>query len=425
MRRVIADHPTGRRPQRTGSTYESLRIAAFRRLFVVGSFAGLATQAQVIARGWLANDISDSNAGLGGVFMAFGIPMLLATPLGGVAADRYSKRLILMCTFILLLTSSAWIALAVSFDFIEYWMLLVTSAMQAVAFSFLVPARMALIGEAVGRDLLTNGIILTQISFNLARVVGPALAGTFIAIEGLGVAAVYYIGAALCLVSFLGSFGLPVGRTTDRADRRSVAAEFVDSLNYVAQRREIGRLLGAAVVVVMVGFPFIAFLPRLATEVLSVGSVGYGLLAAASAVGAVALATAIAGRAKGGVAWRIQSVAGMTFGAALIMLGIAPNYAVAVAVVFVVGATSAAFQAMNNSIALSLADLEYHGRVQSLMMLSFSGFGMAALPLGVLADGIGLRTTLVFMGAAVMVTMAGYVALSRRARRRSTVADLF
>lgn len=425
MRRVIADSRSGRRPEQSGATLESLRIPMFRRLFVVGSFAGLATQAQVIARGWLANDLSDSNAGLGGVFMAFGIPMLLATPFGGVAADRYSKRNLLVAMFGLLAASSLWIGLAVSFDFIEYWMLLVTSAMQATAFSFIVPARMALIGDLVGRDLIPNAIVLTQMSLNLARVIGPAYAGLFIAVDQLGVAAVYHTSAALAIMSLVGSIRLPPGVTVSRADQRSVATEFADSIRYVAQRREIGLLLCAAVVVVMVGFPFVAFLPRLATEVLDVGSTGYGFLAAASAVGAVVLATLIAGRARGALAWRIQSVAGVVFGASLVLLGLVPNFAVAVVVVLVVGAAAAGYQAMNNSIALSLSDLEYHGRVQSLMMISFSGFGMASLPLGVLADRIGLRTTFVAMGLTVIVAMAVYLVFSRRARQRSTEADLF
>ena len=83
-----------------------------------------------------------------------------------------------------------------------------------------------------------------------------------------------------------------------------------------------------------------------------------------------------------------------------------------------VGAASAGFQAMNNSLVLTLSELEYHGRVQSLMMLSFSGFGMAALPLGALADHIGLRRTLAIMGASVVLAMAIYMVISRRARQR-------
>jgi MFS family permease len=401
-----------------GETYASLRIPAYRTLFVIGAFGFLATQSQVIARGWLANELADSNTGLGGVFMAFGIPMLVATPFGGVAADRYSKRRILIATFMLLVASSLWIAVAVSFDFIAYWMLLATSAIQAVAFSFLVPARMALTGEVVGRELIPNAIILGQMSINSARVVGPAMAGLFIGVAWIGVAGVYYVAAGLSMLAILGCLRLPPGLpAADRAGT-SVGTEFAASLRYVWQQRPVGLLIIVSFVVVMVGFPFVAFLPRLSTEVLEVGSAGYGFLAAASAIGAVALSMAIAGRAKGGAAWRIQSVTGVLFGVFLVALAAAPGYWTAVLAVTAVGAASAGFQAMNNSLVLALSDIEYHGRVQSLMMLSFSGFGMAALPLGVLADAIGLRPTLAIMGAVVIASMAVYLLTAARHRER-------
>lgn len=409
-----ADQPTRSR----GESFASLRIATYRTLFVIGAFGFLATQSQVIARGWLANDLSDSNTGLGGVFMAFGIPMLVATPLAGVAADRYSKRSILIVTFAMLAGSSLWIALAVSFDVVAYWMLLATSAIQALAFSFLVPARMALTGEVVGRDLIPNAIILGQMSINSARVVGPAMAGVFIGVSWIGVAGVYYVSAALSTMAVVGCFGLPPGRPSPGRATTSVRREFGDGLRYVWRYRPVGLLLIVSFVVVMVGFPFVAFLPRFATEELDVGAAGYGFLAAASAIGAVALSMFIAGRSKGRAAWRIQSITGVAFGVGLVLMAIAPTYLAAVVAVTWVGAASAGFQAMNNSLVLALSDLEYHGRVQSLMMLSFSGFGMAALPLGMLADSIGLRQTISVMGTVVVLAMGAYLLAAERHRQR-------
>ena len=410
-----ADQPARLR----GESFASLRIAGYRTLFIIGAFGFLATQSQVIARGWLANDLSGSNAGLGGVFMAFGIPMLIATPLAGVAADRYSKRRILVVTFAMLASSSLWIAVAVSFGFVEYWMLLATSAIQALAFSFLVPARMALTGEVVGRELIPNAIILGQMSINSARVVGPAMAGVFIGVSWIGVAGVYYVSTALSITAVIGCLGLPPGLPASDRPPTSVRTEFTDSLRYVWRHRPIGLLLIVSFVVVMVGFPFLAFLPSFATDDLDVGSAGYGFLAASSAVGAVALSMFIAGRSKGQAAWRVQSVTGVAFGVTLILLAVAPGYIAAVAAVTCVGAASAGFQAMNNSLVLALSDLEYHGRVQSLMMLSFSGFGMAALPLGVLADSIGLRETIGMMGVAVVLAMGGYLFTAERHRQRA------
>ena len=407
-----------RRDERSTDTYASLRIPQYRVLFTIGAFGFVATQSQAIARGWLANELSDSNAGLGGVFMAFGIPMLFATPMGGVAADRYSKRQILIITNVLLTVSALWIAFAVSFDFIEYWMLLATSAIQAAAFSFLVPARMALTGDLVGRELISNAIVLGQLSINSARIIGPAIAGVFIGIAWIGTAGVYYFSALLSIAATFGCFTLPPGRARTDQPLTTARSEFVDSLRYVWTQRHVGLLIIVSFVVVMIGFPFVAFLPRFATETLDVGSAGYGFLAAASAVGAVVVSIYIAGRSSGRAAWRIQAVSGFMFGVMLIALAIAPSYLLAVVVVAGVGAASAGFQAMNNSLVLTLSELEYHGRVQSLMMLSFSGFGMAALPLGALADRVGLRETIAGMGATVVLAMFVYMIISRRARQR-------
>ena len=399
-------------------TYASLRNPTYRILFTIGAFGFVATQSQAIARGWLANELSGSNTGLGGVFMAFGVPMLIATPLGGVAADRYSKRTILTVTNALLTFSALWIALAVSFDFVEYWMLLATSAMQATAFSFLVPARMALTGEVVGRNLITNAIVLGQMSINAARIIGPAIAGIFIGIAWIGTAGVYYFSAILSIAALVGCRSLPPGLPRKDGPPTTARSEFADSLRYVWEHRHVANLVIVSFVVVMVGFPFIAFLPRFATEVLDVGSSGYGFLAAASAVGAVFVSMYIASRGTGRAAWRIQAISGLAFGVTLVVLAIAPNFIAAVVAIAAVGAASAGFQAMNNSLVLALSDLEFHGRVQSLMMLSFSGFGMAALPLGALADQIGLRETLALMGVTVVLFMLVFLAASRRTRRR-------
>lgn len=408
-----------------GQTYASLRIPTYRTLFTIGAFGFVGTQAQMIARGWLANDLSDSNTGLGGVFMAFGIPMLIATPMGGVAADRYPKRRILVITFTMLALSALWIGLGVSFDFIAYWMLLATSAIQAVAFSFMVPSRMALTAEVVGRELIPNAIILGQMSMNSARIVGPALAGVFIGVSWIGVGGVYYASAALAAIAIVYCVRLPAGDPIGDHGDRSVVGEFTDSLRFVWSHRPIGLLIIVSFVVVMFGFPFVAFLPRLATEVLDVGSAAYGLLAAASAVGAVVLSMAIAGRTKGRSAWRIQAISGVMFGVTLFGLALAPNYVTALVAVAAVGAASAGFQAMNNSLVLTMSDVEYHGRVQSLMMLSFSGFGMAALPLGILADAIGLQETFALMAVVVLIAMATYLVVSSRLRRRSTQVPEF
>ena len=401
------------------TTFASLVVPQYRRLFVAGLIAFLAVQSQVIARGWLANELTGTNTGLGGVYMAFGVPMLVATPFGGVLADRLSKRLVIAVCLVDLAVTAAWIGFGVAFDFVEYWMLLVASALQALAFAFLGPARMAMTGQLVGRALLPNAIVLGQMSLSTTRVLGPAIAGIAIGISWIGTAGVYFVSAALTVVAFAVTLRLPPGHPT-AARTRSPVAEFSDGLAYVRRHRDIALLIVTSFLVVMIGFPYLAFLPRVADGIFDHGATGYGALSAMSAVGAVSMSLFVAKRAGGAQARRIQTTSGFAFGGGLVLLAFTPSFAAALAAVFLVGAAAAGFQSMNNSLVLALSDFEYHGRIQSLMLLSFSGFGMAALPLGAAADAIGLRETLAAMGVLTTVCMVGYWV----ARRPDRPADL-
>lgn len=406
---LLVESPTAAMSGRI-STFASLRIPTYRLLFWSGAVSFLAVQAQFIARGWLANELTASNAGLGAVYMAFGVTMLLATPLGGVLADRMSKRNILIGTQVAFVASAVWIGLGVQFGFVEYWMLIVASAVQAAGFSFLAPARMAMTSDVVGRDLLTNAIVIGQLSMNATRVIGPALAGMAIGIAWFGLAGVYYATALMSAVALVMLLPLPVARPTHTGIRRSPLHEFADGLRYVRHHRSIALLIGVSFVVVMVAFPYVAFLPRVATDLFGVGAGGYGALSTLSAVGAVGITFVVARRTSIESTWRIQNIMGIGFGIGVVLLAIAPVFWVALLATAFIGGATAGFQAMNNSLVIGLSDTEYHGRLQSLMMLSFSGFGMAALPLGVLADAIGLRTTLAVMGLVTVAAMLVYLA---------------
>lgn len=391
--------------------FESLTNPTYRLLFWSGTIAFLSVQAQFVARGWLANDLTGTNTGLGAVYMAFGVPMLLATPFAGVVADRFPKRTILIVTQAAFGLSALWIGLGVQFGFIQYWMLLVVSVIQALGFSFLAPARMAMTSELVGRDLLTNAIVLGQMSLNTTRIFGPALAGVGISIAWFGLAGVYFAATLISAVAILMLLPLPKGIAKRQGPPLSPAKQFTEGLRYVQDHREVKLLIVTSFVVVMVAFPYVAFMPRIATEMFDVGATGYGLLSAISAVGAVLVSFYAARNSSRESSWRLQTIAGFVFGIGVVLLAAAPVFILALAAVFVIGAGSSAFQSMNNSLVLGLTEPSFHGRLQSLMMLSFSGFGMAALPLGMMADRIGLRATFVIMGAVTVAMMMVYLTI--------------
>ncbi|CAA9214494.1 MAG: hypothetical protein AVDCRST_MAG50-374 [uncultured Acidimicrobiales bacterium] len=402
-------------------TFVALKDPVYRMLWIGGLLGFLAVQMQFVARGWLAYDLTGSNKGLGAVYLGFGVPMLLLTPWGGVAADRLSKRKVLMGCQALLATSSGLIAVAIALDLIEYWMLIASAVAQGAGFSFLGPARMAFTGELVGRDRLANAIVLQQMSMNGTRIFAPSVAGALIGMAFFGVAGVYFATTAFMLCALAVTVQLPPG--SPRADRpvQSPVAELKAGVSYVFRRPLLRLLILTSFVVVMCVFPYVAFLPALAAEVYETGPSGYGLMNGVSAVGALCATFFIASRADGERAWRIQAIAGGVFAVAVAVLGFAPNLPVALFVILTAGGASSAFQALNNTLVLGNSDSEYHGRVQSLMMLSFSAFGMAALPIGIIADAVGLRSTMLGMGI-IGLTAIGLYTLSRGRIRRQDAA---
>lgn len=390
----------GRRPVPEGptTTFAALRAPQYRILWIGSVFSFLAMQIQVIARGWLAFDITGSNSGLGGVFLGFGIPMLLMAPLGGVAADRFPKRRVLQLSQAVLSINTAFVAVALVFDFINYGQLVASSVVQGAGFAFLGPVRMSFTGELVGHHLLPNAVVLQQMSMNATRVLGPSVAGTLIGVAWFGVAGVYCMVAVLMFVSFAITFRLPLGLPDPDKVPRSPGRELLDGLVYVRERRQLFLLLMMSFLIVMIAFPYQAFLPSLAEDVYDVGASGYGILSAFSAVGALAASLFIASRAGGPGAWRLQAGAGVLFALGVLVLGLTRSFPVGLLVIMFTGAGASAFQSLNNSLVLTNSDVAYHGRMQALMSLGFSGFGMAALPLGIAADALTLPTTLVLMG---------------------------
>lgn len=400
--------PTGKATWRK-TTFAALENPEYRRLWLGGLISFLAVQMEFISRGWLAFRLTGSNAGLGAVYLGFGVPMLLLTPWGGVAADRLPKRAVLMGCQLTLATSSLIVAVGEIFGFLTYPVLIGTAVLQGAGFSFLGPARMAFTGELVGRDRLGNAVVLQQMSMNGTRVFGPSIAGLLIGIPAFGVGGVYLMTTTFMLAAVWNTSRLPHGRPDPDREIRSPLSEMADGVRYVFERKDVLILVMTSLVVVMFAFPYVAFLPTIADRVFDVGSSGYGLMSGASAIGALAASLFIAGRASGTTALRIQVVCGLVFGLGVAVLGHAPTFIVGLVLIMLIGAASSGFQSLNNSTVLDRTELAYHGRVQSLMMLSFSGFGMMALPLGAIADNIGITITLGLMGGiaatAVVISM--------------------
>jgi MFS family permease len=350
--------------------------------------------------------------------LAFGAAMLLATPAGGVAADRFPKRNVVLIAVIALSCSSVAIGVAVVADAIKYWMLLAASVVQASAFAFYLPARIAFIAELVPAEQIGVAVVISQTAQEAMRVIAPALAGVLIGVTWFGVGGVFLLAGGTAALSAAVVTGLPPGRPRVTSTRSPIA-EMTDAIGYVRARRELSLVAMTTIGVVVIGFPYLIFLPALADERFEVGAGGYGLMAGVAGFGAV-VAGLLVPRQPWMIArpWRVIGVSGGVLGTSLVLLGLSAQYWQALLILLAVGASGLVFQTSTQALMLSLSDFQYHGRMQSMVVLGFSGFGLAALPLGLFADATSLRLTLVAMGLLVLGVSGAFAHTRRRHRRQ-------
>ena len=380
-------------------TFVALESPKYRLLWYGTLFSFLGMQMQVIARGYLAFELTGKNSALGGVMLAFGIPTLFLTLWGGVIADRLPKRRTLVVTSLIIATNAGWLGIMIATDVVEYWMLLLASFIQGAAFAFNGPARQAFVSELVGQERVGNAIVLQQLSMNSTRVIGPALAGVFIGIKYIGLEGTYFVMTVGFIIATVTTMMMPPGNPAPRAVNRSPFADMKEGIRYVRSRPSVALLLATTFVLTGIAFPFMAFLPSVAKDVFNEGATGLGIMSSIQAVGAVVATVIVATLASKPSAWHIQPIVAVGFGGSLILLGLSPTFGVALGAMVILGGFSAAFQSLNNALSITLSAPIFHGRVQSLNMLAWSLFGFASFPLGFLADEIGIMNTLITMGA--------------------------
>jgi len=405
-----------------GRTFYALGNGQYRILWFGTLFSFLGMQMQVMARGYLAYDLTHRNSALGGVMLAFGIPQLVLGLWGGVLADRVPKRRLLVFCHAIVAANSAWLAFMIATGRVEFWMLIVAGFIQGGGFAFIGPARQAFISDLVGKEAIGNAVVLQQLSMNSTRVIGPSLAGTFIAISFIGIGGVYVMTTLGFVIAAVTMLRLPPGNPIPRANRLSALGDMRAGLSYVKGRPAVAILILTSFMVVMIGFPYQSFLPSVARDVYHVDAGGLGNLQSVGAVGAVIATVVVATYAGHSRAWFFQPVLGVAFGVSLMVLALAPHFITGLLAMFFVGGLASSFQSLNNSLTMSMSDQEYHGRVQSISMLSWSLFGIVALPIGMVADRIGIRETISLMGATVILAV---IIIQAAGRIRNVAEDRY
>ncbi|HQY31006.1 MAG TPA: MFS transporter, partial [Thermomicrobiales bacterium] len=314
-------------------TFASLAIRNY-RLYAIGQGISLSgTWMQTVAQGLLVLRLTGSGTALGLVTALQTLPVLFLGPWGGVVADRYSKRRILYCTQVSASLCSLTLGILVLGGWAQIWMVYAIAVLLGIIKVFDNPTRQTFVRDMVGRDLLANAVSLNSTEFNLARVIGPSLAGIFVATIGLGwcfiIDAISYTVVIYMLVSMRASELLPAPRV------QRAKGQLMDGLRYVRSSPVLFNLLLMMGIVGMLTYEFSVTLPLLSEFTLGAGASGYALLTAAMGIGAVVGGLYTAGRRRTGPL--LLALSSFLFGVSVLLVAIAPNIVLATAAMVIVG----------------------------------------------------------------------------------------
>jgi len=392
-------------PASLRTVFAALRHRNF-RLFLTGQFVSLCgSWIQTVAQGWLVLQLTDSAFAVGLVTTLGSLPILLFTLYGGVVADRVNKHRLVLVLQALMLTEALVLGILTQLHLVTVHWVMGLAAFFGLLSAFEVPTRQALIAEIVEREDLMNAIALGSSAFNVARVVGPAVAGILISTAGLAVC--FYANAASYLAVIA---SMLLMRLEPRAAPRAEPAldALREGFRYIFGNRWPRAIVTIIATFAVFGFSFMPMMPVFARDVLHLGARGYGAMLSAIGVGAAAAAFFMAG--LGGRTRRARVVLGSSvlFGLVLTAAALAPGMWTAIVLFTLAGC----LMALNGIAANTMLQIQAPDRLRGRVMgfYSFVVLGMApfgALQAGWVAEHYGVRTAVAAGGLVCLGVAAG------------------
>jgi len=388
----------------------TLRAIGYRnfRLFFGGQLISvIGTWMQNIAQAWLVYSLTGSSVMLGAVSFAGQIPIFFLAPLGGIVADRYSRRRIVIGTQ----TASMLLAFALAAltltKTVHVWHVFVLGASLGVVNAFDIPARQSFQVEMVGKEDLMNAIALNSSLFNASRVIGPAIAGILVAVIGEGWC--FFVNAVSYIAVIAGLLLMNIEDRARGATGESPLADIVEGFRFVTHNLPVRAILMLLGVVSLTGMPYAVLMPIFADRILHGGPRALGWLMGCAGVGALAGALRLASRTELKGLNRWLPVASFAFGATLIAFAWSRVFWLSACILVLVGFSMMIEMASSNTLLQSMAPDELRGRVMAVYSMVFMGMApFGALLAGVVAARVGAPWTVTGSGLICMTAALVY-----------------
>lgn len=368
------------------------------RIYWCGMFISLiGTWIQSVAQSWLVFQLTNSAFLLGITgFLGF-IPVFILSLFGGVAADRINKRNILIFTQSAFMVLAFLLAVLTQGKLIRVWQIMLIAVFNGIIMAFDAPARQAVVAEMVERKYLFNAIALNSVAFNSSRIIGPALAGIFVAT--IGMAGCFYINGLSFLALIVALLLIKIKPLFKSDKDNSVVRDLKEGLKEIRNNRIIMVLVSMVGMVGLFGISYNILMPIFAQDILKVGVKGLGVLMSSSGVGALIAALLLARLGDFKYKGKYLAISCIIFSLSLVLFSLSRIYLLSLASLALVGGFSVSAIALLNTLLQTAASDEFRGRLMSVFMFTFAGLlPLGNLLAGVLAQAIGVSLTVCLSG---------------------------
>ena len=398
--------------ERLTTVASALQHRNYRLYFTGLLFSITGFQMLLVIQGWLIWDITGDPKALAYLGGVTAVPTVLLNLYGGVIADRFDQRLLIMLVSTAICLLLLVMATLVTLEMANLWNLLLLAFLIAGAQAFDNPARQALYPHLIARKDLMNAVALNSIVWQGTRVVGPLIAGLLIA--GVGAGPALYIAAAGFAFMVVAMTAIRVPPIA-RAAGGSMVQNLVEGIGYVVKNQVFAVLIGLTFLNSFFGMSFIILLPIFATDILNVGPEGLGEMHAVGGVGAIvmALVAAAMSKSRNKGLWLVGGA--VLFGATNVLFALSTNYMLSLAVLFVGGAAATFYMVMVQTSLQALVPDQLRGRVFSIYSLTWSLLPLGGLQAGLVADLVSPQFA-VALGGVVVAIVAASVLLLRQVR---------
>ncbi|MCX2738656.1 MFS transporter [Pontibacter anaerobius] len=403
--------------EKLGGMFRALSSRNYRLFFVGQGISLIGTWMQQIALSWLVYRLTDSVFLLGAVTFSSQIPSFLLGPFAGVLADKFNRHKVLIVTQALSMLQASTLAALVLTDTIQIWHVLALSAVLGTINGFDIATRQAFVVELIERrEDMSNAIALNSSLFNMARLVGPTIAGLLIAVVGEGICILIN---AISYIAVIGSLLMLRLKPFERVrQERKVWASLKVGFQYAFGFPPIRALITIVALLSLFGMPFTVLLPVFARDILQGGANTLGYLMGASGFGALSGALFLAQRKSVVGLGKVIIFTMSLFGLALIAFSFSEVFLLSLALMLFSGFGMIVTMASCNTLLQTLVDDDKRGRVMSLYATAFMGMApLGSMLAGSVAEQVGVEYTLAGCGFLCAISVVPF-AINRPKLRR-------